>query len=114
LPAAVVAGSSRSAVDPGRRDVRCAGLDDGPRILTDGVWWPVRRHEVEALTRILQVSAQEVTWARDHRLGDGHDPPAPAAGDHVGCRLEEWGPVWPAVVERVQPLDDVDDPYLWT
>lgn len=29
-------------------------------------------------------------------------------------RLKEWEQPWPATVQRVQPLDDVDDPHLFT
>jgi hypothetical protein len=63
-------------------------------------------------TRLVPYSAAEAAWALE-RPG-GHRTPLPAPGDEVEYRHDTWGPVTRAEVVAVQPLDDLDDPHLWT
>ncbi len=69
------------------------------------------RLTVEQMSRIVPYSAAEVEYVR--RRPPAERTPLPSEGDMAYCRLDEWGPVWESTVERVQPLDDVDDPHLY-
>lgn len=69
------------------------------------------RVTVEQMSRPFPYSAAEVAYARRRPVHER--TPIPAEGDEVLCRLDEWGTAFPAVVDRVQPSDDVDDPYLF-
>lgn len=63
-------------------------------------------------TKLIPYAPWEVAWARE-RLAP-HRTPAPAVGDEVCYRHDFWGPVVRAEVRWVQPLDDLNDPNLWT
>lgn len=62
------------------------------------------------MSRPIPYSAEELHTARCRPAE--FRTPIPREGDTVLCRLNEWGPAYAAEVERVQPLDDVDDPHL--
>lgn len=69
------------------------------------------RVTVELMSRPIPYSAAEVGWARN-RPSDLRTP-IPGEGDTVLCRLVEWDEPHEAIVERVQPLDDINDPHLF-
>lgn len=66
----------------------------------------------EVDTRLIPYSAAEVAWALERPAPDRSA--IPAEGDEVDYRHDPWGPVRRALVQWVQPLDDFDDPNLWT
>ena len=58
-----------------------------------------------------------VPWSQDELDWQGCRPPAhrvpiPAPGDTVLVRLDAWDEPVEAVVDRVQPVDDLSDPHL--
>lgn len=69
------------------------------------------RPTVELMSRPIPYSAVEVAWAR-HRPVELRTP-IPRADDAVMFRLTEWEEPVEAIVDRVQPMDDIDDPHLF-
>jgi hypothetical protein len=63
-------------------------------------------------TRHVPHEPWEIEWARKRPAE--HRVKLPRVGDEVCYRPVEWGPVQLAEVLWVQPLDDLDDPNLWT
>lgn len=63
-------------------------------------------------TRLIPYGPDEAAWCIERPAPDR--VPLPAAGDEVDYRADPWGPVRRALVRWVQPLDDLDDPHLWT
>lgn len=66
----------------------------------------------EELTRGVPYDAAEFAWAR--RRPAPHRTPLPSVGDEVLYRHDAWAEPVRAEVLSVQPLDDHDDPHLWT
>jgi len=70
----------------------------------------VDRVDVERMTRLIPYARSEIAWIRCRPAADR--TPLPESGDVVLFRLQEWEEPLEAIVERVQPFDDVDDPHL--
>ena len=68
------------------------------------------RAQIELAARGLPATPQQVSWAIS-RPGPRRTP-MPAVGDEVLYRHDSWQLPIPAVVEWVQPDDDVDDPHV--
>lgn len=69
------------------------------------------RVTVEQMSRPIPYTTAEIAYARKRPFPER--TPIPVEGDEVLCRLNEWGDVYGATVDRVQPEDDVDDRNLF-
>jgi hypothetical protein len=69
------------------------------------------RPTVELMSRPIPYSAAEVAWARA-RPAELRTP-IPRVDDAILCRLIEWEEPLEAIVDRVQPADDINDPHLF-